>query len=256
MRFNLLTVAIALLLFVGLVVCQEIGRRFGRRRCEREGDKLPGVGAVDSAVFALLSLLIAFEFDGAGARFDHRRDLVTDEVNTIGSAYDQLALLPEETRTAIRAQVRDYLSARIAIYRAVPDLDATRASLARSQQVQDQIWAALVPAARAAGDAAVITVLPLFNEMFDSATTRTLAIQMHPPIIVFVMLGGVALLSALLAGYGMGAFSKRPIVHMLIYAATLALAIYVVLELEFPQIGWVSVERSDRNLVHLLERMK
>jgi hypothetical protein len=44
--------------------------------------------------------------------------------------------------------------------------------------------------------------------------------------------------------------------HMLIYAGTLALAIFVILELEFPQIGWVRVDRADANLVHLLERMK
>ncbi len=256
MRFNLLTAAIAVLLFVALVVCQEVGRRFGHARCAREGDKLIAVGAVDAAVFSLLGLLIAFAFDGAAARFDHRRDLVTDEVNKIGSAYQELALLPAEPRAAIQAQVRQYLSARIETYAALPDIDAARASMARSERLQDEIWDALVHAARAAGDAAVIVVLPAFNDMFDAATTRTLAIQMHPPIIVFVMLGGVALLSALLAGYGMGAFSARPVVHMLIFAGTLALAIYVVLELEFPQIGWVSVERSDRNLVHLLEHMK
>ena len=116
--------------------------------------------------------------------------------------------------------------------------------------------AAGVPGPRAAGDGAVQVVLPAVNQMSDVATTRRLAIQVHPPIIVFVMLGVLALLSAVLAGFGMGALAVRPLVHMLIYAGTLALAIYVILELEFPQVGWVSVGRSDQNLVHLLERMR
>jgi hypothetical protein len=256
MRFGILMAAIAILLFVALVAAQEVGRRFGRARCSREGDKLTGLGDVDAGVFALLSLLIAFAFDGAATRFDHRRDLVTEELNAIDSAYQQLALLPAGPRATIRAQLRSYLAARIETYRAMPDLDAAYASLARSQTLQDEIWTELVPVARAEGDAATIVVLPAVNEMFDAATTRTMAIQMHPPAVVFVMLGGVALLSALLAGYGMGAFSGRPIVHMLIYAGTLALAIYVILELEFPQAGWVKVDNADQNLVHLLERMK
>ncbi len=256
MRFNLLTATVAALLFLAMVVSQEIGRRFGSTRWAREGDKLAGVGDVDTAVFALLSLLIAFAFDGAATRFDHRRDLVTDEVNAVDSAYQQLALLPAGPRAAMEAQMRDYLRARVEAYGALPDLNAARSSLARAERLQEEIWTALVPAARAAGDAAMLLVLPAVNQMFDAATTRTLAIEIHTPIVVFAMLGAVALLSALLAGYGMGRLSARPLVHMLIYAGTLAMAIYVILELEFPQVGWVRVDKADKNLIHLLERMK
>jgi hypothetical protein len=137
----------------------------------------------------------------------------------------------------------------------MPDLAAARAALERSEQLQDEIWITVVAEARAAGDAAVMIVLPAINDAFDAATTRTMAIQAHPPIAVFAMLGAVALLSALLAGYGMGTFVARPMVHMLIYAGTIALAIFVIIELEFPQIGWVRVN-ADKNLIHLLERMR
>jgi hypothetical protein len=257
MLFNLLTAGIALALFGGLMAFQEIGRRFGRARCKREGDKLAGLSAVDTAVLALLGLLTAFAFDGAAARFDHRRDLVTAELNAIDSGYQQLALLPDGPRAKLQEQMRRYLRARIDTYRALPhDISAARASLALSQRLQDEIWSQLVPAARAAGDAAVIVVLPAVTEMFDAAITRLFAMQMHPPIVMFVMLGVVAVLSALLAGFDMGTLSARPAVHMLIYASTIALTIYVILELEFPQIGWVRVDGAERNLMHLLERLK
>ncbi len=256
MRFNVLIAAIAIALFLALVICEEVGRRFGHRRCGREGDKLSGITDVDNAVFALLSLLIAFAYDGAGARFDRRRDLTTDEVNKVGSAYQTLALLPNAPRAAIQAQMREYVKLRSETYNAVPDLDAVRAAVARSEQLQDEIWITVVAEARAAGDAAVMVVLPAINDAFDSATTRMLATLIHTPAIVFAMLGAVALLSALLAGYGMGTFAARPLWHMLIYAGTLALATFVILELEFPQIGWAHVDRTDNNLVHLLERMK
>jgi hypothetical protein len=145
---------------------------------------------------------------------------------------------------------------RIETYSLLPDVRAARASLARSEQLQDQIWEAAVAEARAAGEGAVMVVLPALNDAFDVATTRTIAMFTHTPLMVFAMLAAVTLLSSLLAGYGMGALSARPMAHMLIYAGTLALAIFVILELEFPQIGWVRVDRADSNLVHLLERMK
>ena len=256
MRFNLLTAAIAIVLFLAMIICQEVGRRFGSKRCAREGDKLAGVSDVDNAVFALLSLLIAFAYDGAGTRFDHRRELVTDEVNKVGSAYQTLSLLPSAPRAALQAQMREYLRTRIETYSLLPDIGAARASLARSEQLQDEIWEAAVAEARAAGEGAVMVVLPALNDAFDVATTRTIAMFTHTPLMVFAMLAAVTLLSSLLAGYGMGALSARPMAHMLIYAGTLALAIFVILELEFPQIGWVRVDRADRNLTHLLERMK
>src|SRR6476620_8409516 len=122
MRFNLLTAVIAMALFLALLICQEIGRRFGRKRWSREGDKMAGVGDADNAVFALLSLLIAFAFEGAGMRFDRRRDLVTDEVNKVGSAYQTLSLLPSAPRAALQAQMREYLRTRIETYSALPDV--------------------------------------------------------------------------------------------------------------------------------------
>ena len=190
MRFNLLTAAIAIALFLAMVACQELGRRFGRARCSREGDKLTGVGDVDNAVFALLSLLIAFAYDGAGTRFDHRRDLVTDEVNKVGSAYQTLSLLPERaTRRHPGADARLPAQRASRPIARCPISTPRWRSLARSEQLQDEIWITAVAEARAAGDAAVMVVLPAINDAFDAATTRTMAMQMHTPIVVFVDAG-------------------------------------------------------------------
>ena len=44
-------------------------------------------------------------------------------------------------------------------------------------------------------------LLPALNQMIDITTTRSVAMQNHPPSIIFIMLIFLALLSALLAGY-------------------------------------------------------
>ncbi len=257
MRFVLFAGLITALLFLGLIVMQEVGRWFGRRWRERTGqDKIEGVAAIETSVFALLGLLTAFSFDGAASRFEHRRVLVTEEVNAIGTAYRRLGLLPTGTREPLQEKFRQYVRERLQTYRALPDIDAAKASIARSEQLQDEIWADALAALSSTSEKIGILLLPPINQMFDHATTRLLAMQDHPPKVVFVMLGGLALLSAFVAGFGMASIPLRPVVHVLVFAATLAIAVYVIIDLEYPLVGLIRVDDANQNISHVLDQMK
>jgi hypothetical protein len=61
--------------------------------------------------------------------------------------------------------------------------------------------------------------------------------QMHPPTIIFAMLILLALTGALLAGAGMGGGKDRSWIHMVGFAAAMALAVYVILDIELPPAG-------------------
>lgn len=86
----------SVLLFVGMLILLETGRRLGvsRRPKESEGER-GNLGTVEGAVFALFGLLIAFTFSGAASRFNEKRMLIVEEANTIGTAYLRLNLVPE-----------------------------------------------------------------------------------------------------------------------------------------------------------------
>src|SRR3954453_16539252 len=87
--------ALAGFLFVGILAALAFGRWLGKRAVGRYGPAaLPNVGAPETAVFALLGLLIAFSFSGALSRFDTRRALVVEEANAVGTAYVRLDLVP------------------------------------------------------------------------------------------------------------------------------------------------------------------
>src|SRR5262249_60684958 len=78
-------------LFAGILALIEIGRRGGiwrRKRYAHETESAYGV--VDGAVFALLGLIVAFTFSGAGARFDVRRQLMGRGGNAVRTAYLRL----------------------------------------------------------------------------------------------------------------------------------------------------------------------
>lgn len=249
----------AFILLAVMVLLLEMGRRFGIRRStvDEEGVKA-GAGAVEGAVFGLLGLLLAFTFSGAAGRFDTRRLQIVDEANAVGTAYLRLDLLPEGERPALQELFRRYLDTRLAAYRQLPDFRAARRGLAQSMELQGLIWSRAVGAVRMEGASrsAEMLLLPALNQMFDIAATRTAMMRMHPPHIIYVMLVMLSLLGSLLAGYGMARARTRGWFHILGFTLIMTASIYIILDLEFPRLGLIRIDRFDQLLVDVRDGMK
>jgi hypothetical protein len=253
-----LAVLFAAALFVGMLLLLELGRRIGVRRLARDSEGArAGLGSIEGAIFALLGLLIAFTFSGAAARFDTRRQLIVEETNAIGTAYLRVDLLPAESQPAIRERFRQYVDSRLAVYAKLPDIEAAKEELARSNELQSGLWKQAVAACRQSDNPVpTMLLLPAMNQMIDITTTRTMAGQMHPPTIVYGMLGALALVGALLAGYGMAGGRSRSWIHIAAFAAIMALTVYVILDLEYPRMGFLRVDSFDQALVDLRQSMQ
>lgn len=238
-------------LFIGMLILLAVGRRIGTRRLAADPDGArTRLGAVEGALFGLLGLIIAFTFSGAAARFDARRQSVVDEANCIGTAYRRIALLPSGEQEPIRDLFRKYLDSRLETYRKLPDLAAARSEWQHSVQLQDAIWTNAIAACRAAPTAPpTMLLLPSLNQTFDIANTRIVAAQRHPPAIIFVMLAGLALAAALLAGHGLAGSKSVSRVHVIGFAAIVALTAYVTLDLEFPRFGLIRIDAADQVLI-------
>ena len=244
-------------LFVGMIVLLEVGRWLGRRRQTKDEERArAGLGAVEGAVFALLGLLIAFTFSGAASRFDARRQLIVQEANAIGTAWLRLDLLPAIAQPELRDLFRRYLDLRLAAYRKMPDIEAARSELSRANALQGEIWNRAVAACQESPDPVKAQLIPALNDMFDLATARTMAAQTHPPAIIFIMLGVLALTSSLLAGYAMAGGKTRSWIHAVGFALIMATSVYVILDLEFPRLGIIRVDAFDQVLVELRQSMK
>ena len=247
------------ILFVGILGALWIGRWIGKRTIARHGPAAaPNISSLETAVFALLGLMIAFTFSGALSRFDARRAQVVEEANAIGTAYLRIDLLPASVQPRLRETFRSYVDSRIETYHRLPDLAAAKTELARSQALQGEIWSQAVAAARAPGSSpgAELLVLPALNQMFDITTVRVAATQMHPPVIIYAMLIGLALASALLAGYQTAAEKAYDWVHQLGFAGIVALTVYVILDVEYPRLGFVRIDAIDQVLVNVRQGMK
>src|SRR5262245_47781941 len=251
--------SIAVTLFFGIVFFLALGRWLGHRAITRDGTAaLPSVGSLETAVFALMGLLIAFTFSGALTRFDVRRVQVVDAANAIVHAWYRVDLLPTSAQPALRESFRNYVDARIATYKKLPDVAAAQRELERSQQLQTQIWrqavsAVAMPETRPGTD---LLLMPALNQMFDLQAVRVAGTQLHPPQIIYMMLIGLALASALLAGYQTAGEKGYDWVHKIGFAGIVALTIYVILDLEYPRLGWIRLDAIDQLLVNVRAGMQ
>jgi hypothetical protein len=184
----------------------EIGRQIGRRREESAGSAF---GAMENAVFGLMGLLIAFTFSGAASRLDARRQLIAEDTNAIATAYLRIDLLPSARQQALRESFRQYLDARLAFYSKLGDPTAARAEMSRCTALQREIWSLASKTCQEAPSPLTTNLfMPSLNTMFDIATTRV-ALQIHPPPIIFVLLGVLPLICSLLAGFDAAARKRR-----------------------------------------------
>jgi hypothetical protein len=258
MNFALINLIYAIGLLLGMLILVEVGRRIGlwRMTVDKEGARA-GLGTVEGALLALLGLLIAFSFSGAAARYDARRQQIIDEANDIGSAYFLVDLLPAEAQPPLRDRFREYLDSRLESYRKMPDLAAAKAELERSKTLQNNIWTQAVRATRDSGYQPVaMLILPAIGKMINISTQRTMALQMHPPTMIFVMLAGMMLAGSLLAGYGMASGRSRNWIHIAAFVVILALTFYVIRDLEYPRLpGLVGMNDFDNVLVDLRKSM-
>ena len=253
MKFEDSAPLIALCLFAAMLLLLSLGRRLGTRRLaiDPEGARA-GASTVDGAVFAIMGLLIAFTFSGASTRFEARRALVVEEANAIGTAWLRLDLLPSSAQPDLRERFRAYLDSRLEVYLHAEDMAAVNAALAHSAGLQSGIWTAAVAACREPGmQQATILLLPALNQMIDITTARTMAALFHQPMLVFDALFALALISSLLAGYGMAGSRKQSWVHMISFAAITTIAIFVILDLEYPRRGLIRIDMYDQVLIDL-----
>ena len=187
-----------------------------------------------------------------------------DEANAIATAYTNLDLLPAQAQSTFRDLFRQYLSARVDVYRTPRGFSLRRnmtlfapEPLERSQRLQAEIWKeAVANCPPGSSRVACVLLLPAISKMTEVARIRTAVNQRHPPHIVFAMLFGIGVTSSLLAGYGMAAKPTRSWVHIVGIATALAGALFVITNIEFPRLGLIRLDVHDHVLSNIGKLMR
>jgi len=243
-RFAILSVAGAIALFFGMLICMELGRRYGLPQAKRTGESSrAGIGAVDAAVYSLLALLIGFVFSGAAGRFDKRREMVTHQVNAISTVWDRIDLLAPTQQPAVRSHLRTYVDALSEAYDHPAGSRRERSARRELDDARGLLWSDVIRfSLTPEGEKARVLIIPSVNELFDATDQEEMAQHIHPPTFIYAMLVLIALATSVFAGYSMSAALKRNWLIMAGAAGSIAVALFVSLELESPRVGWIRID--------------
>jgi hypothetical protein len=220
----------------------EVGFVVGRSRAAKPGTQGP-TALVLAAALTLIALLLAFSFSLALNRYDARRAVFVQEANSIGTTFLRASLLDDKDARAVRSDLRQYVALRIDFARADADPNRREIDTVKSDQLQDDLWAAAIRAARLNPRS---TALPLFistlNDTIDLSTTEGAILTAHIPDVIMLGLIFIILIAAGMMGFGFGRYHQRATVPKVLYAVMLALAIGMVLDLDRPQRGLVRID--------------
>lgn len=232
-------------LFISILLAFAAGRSLGRTA--PDPDESNSFSLMDGAVFALLGLLFAFTFSSAAARFDQRRALIVEEANAISTARLRVDLVPADARQPLLDTFERYIQSRVASYEKATDPAGFAASFRRSEALQAEIWRQAVEAGRRPDALPAVNqqLIPALNAMFDIATTRGMAMATHAPAAVMISLWIAALLATAVAGFSSRASARVRWVSVAGYAAIVSLAIYLIIDFEYPRAGLIRVDDFD-----------
>jgi hypothetical protein len=177
----------------------------------------------------------------ASGQHAQRKQNVLEEANAIGTAYLRADLLDAVSADPIRALLREYVQVR---------LDAARTAnpgpaLARSLQIHEQLWRQAAAQARLAPTSNTSLVLQSLNEVFDMHEQRiTGALHARIPITVWLGLIAITLLTMATLGLQSGLAGKRRLVGMLPLSLAFAVLVALVVDLNRPQGGMITVSQQ------------
>ena len=239
-------------MFLGMLFLVNMGHRLGLRSSAKYGEGKVRGNVVDGAIFGLLSLLIAFSFNGALSRLDTHRRLIADEVNAIGTVWNRIDLLPKAAVPQLRQTMREYVKSRIDVYDA--KLDPRSEPAVRSARLRHALWQQTMSACPPATcpSPALMLFVNALDSLFAFPTQQALMARMHPPDIVFGALYGLALMCSFLVGYDMAGLRTRIWRYAFAFPITMTAILWLILDVEYPRLGTNRLNELEQLLRALL----
>jgi hypothetical protein len=239
--FDLSNYPLAVIFFSGLasiLAISEIGWQLGIRTKERTGTNF---STLESAMFGLLALMLAFTFSMAVTRFEARRDAVLNEANAIGTTALRARLLPEPQRTETLKLLREYVQIRIEIVKGGASLAERTPAIVRSNALQEALWQqAKAMASIDKGPVPTGLFIQSLNEMIDDQGKRLSALRNRIPDSVLFALFGIVAVAGAFASYGSARDAERTRSPVYVMVLLVSAVIFLIMDLDRPSTGFIT----------------
>lgn len=248
---------IAALIFLILIGAGEVGyilarRRFAGRKTENAAQTHEHLNEIQTAIFAVLGLLLAFTFAMAVSRYDARKQALVDETNAIETAYLRVQLLPPGQRAAAVAVFRTYVDARLSSARPYWYLDVRLKN--ETSALQQQLWTQGTAVANQDPHAITTSLyIQSLNDMFDAQDARDASRLNELPTSAIYLLLAISILSVGTLGYRAGLGGRRSLVGAVLLALVITLVVGIIIELDQPYQGFITI--SQQSMIDLRQSM-
>jgi hypothetical protein len=233
--------ASALLLTGAMLLSWGAGLWMGK--LTRNRDNVRATSKFDDASLALLGLLLAFTFSTSIQKHDQRRMMVIADANAIGDFYTCATLLNEPVRSNLQRVIRDYTALRLKTAQKSSPGSDFEAVLTRFQTMHSQMTD-LVSQAISDHTPIAVSLTNTLNAVTSDHASRLAAIRDRLPPDILLLLFAAAILSTMLIGREQGASGKIDTIGTPCFILLIALAIYVTLELNQPESGFIRVSQE------------
>lgn len=255
LKFSLLqstgSFPIAIFLFLFIIITFIFGHRVRRKTIQKHPDRSRvELGAINGTLLGLLGLLLAFTFNMASSRFDTRRQVIVQEANDIGTVILRTDIYPDSVRQLLRNNLKEYVAARIAFYRAGMDENKIIQNYFKADSIGKKIWAiASSYAKQDNGTTLKSQMIPALNSMIDISTTQRAAGQATIPDSIMYFLFVLCLCSAFLLGYD----NKMKIdwIVMIGFAVMLSATVFTIVDLDRPRSGLINMDSPIQKIIEL-----
>jgi len=241
-------VVVVLALVGVMLLASEIGCRIGMRRHAKASDNGRWhFRSVMASMLGLVALLLGFTFNLAAERYAARRQLVIADADALGTLYTRAGMMPEQQRKAFKGLLRQYIDLRTSS--GLRSTELTRGKLeelaAQTNGLHRQMWGLVRSMTQdtppVAGMDAALTLLDKAQSVNRHRFYAHL--ERVPESIIWLLLGATAIVMGTvgLSG-GMGQY--RGLTARLLLALLLSGTIYVILDMDQPQLGYTQVDQS------------
>ncbi len=239
---NMFFVTVVLLLWLGTWV----GGHMRRRRERTLAEDSSTFKTLETAVLALLGLLLGFTFSMGVGRYDQRKNLEIAEANDIANAWLRTATLTEPTRSAEQALLRQYVPYRLQFLSAGTSEPRINESLRSSASLQAQMWRLAADFANSRPDPDSAQFLDAVTALVDVTESRTSAFENRIPLLAWGMLLFISFIASGLVGVGIGTRSQF---LRLVLPVVVASALSLTLDLDSPRSGLIRVHQRSMERV-------
>jgi len=243
-------VLVFVLSFVVLLLAAVIGDTLRSELRALKDEERDDFGVVLSATLTLLGLLIGFSFSMAISRYDQRKNYEEAEANAIGTEYARADLLPAGDAARVRQLLREYLDERVLFY-TIRDKGQLAKIDTETIELQNELWAAVRPAAEAHPTQVVALAVSGMNDVLNSQGYTQAAWWNRIPIAAWGLMTAIAVSCNLLIGYGAHGRDWRT---LLIVPVVVSIAFFLISDIDSPRGGAIRV--APHNLISLSQSLR